>query len=300
MRFSSAVKDCFLASEQYVLVKYLLNLFSTGCVGTGLSVLLGIATPAHAQAPAHLPVVAAPAQLLGLPGGVRYYDQHWLPLTGPAGAYGYDVYRRLDSLNLKWRRRRYLLASGRLLLEQYFGSTVPGMSAGLEGPGREWYPSGQLREEITYHNHHLAGTLRTFYPNGRVRLNQVNYLGVTACYDSTGRARPDCPEYYTPAQSKGKSIEVAELPALVQRSYPALLPAGYAVPATAPPVYYAFRIDITGTVRDARLLSAAAPPLATAILQAIAQLPAFEPARLEGQPTDRIVEGQVVVKSGRR
>lgn len=262
--------------------------------------LLLLSAAARAQAPAGLPVVAAPDQLLGLPGGVRYYDQHWLPLTGPAGAYGYDVYRHLDSLNLKWRRRRYLLASGRRILEQYFGSVVPGVSAGLEGPGREWYPSGQLREEITYHNHHLAGTLRTFYPNGRVRLNQVNYLGVTACYDSTGRALPDCPDYYTPAQAKGKHIEVAGLPDLVQRRYAALLPAGYAAPAAAPPVYYAFRIDTTGTVRDARLLTAAAPPLATAILQAIAQLPAFTPALLEGQPTDRIVEGQVAVKAGRK
>ncbi|RZK52821.1 MAG: hypothetical protein EOO59_13185, partial [Hymenobacter sp.] len=88
--------------------------------------LLSFSSPAaRAQAPAGLPVVAAPDQLLGQPGGVRYYDQHWLPLTGPAGAAGYDVYRHLDSLNLKWRRRRYLRASGRLILEQYFGSVVP-------------------------------------------------------------------------------------------------------------------------------------------------------------------------------
>ncbi len=256
--------------------------------------------PGHAQAPANLPVVAAPDQLLGQSSGVRYYDQHWLPLTGPAGAYGYDVYRHLDSLNLKWRRRRYVQASGRLILEQYFASEVPGPSPGLEGPGREWYESGQLREEIFYHNHYLAGTLRTFHPNGRLRLNQINYLGgVVACYDSTGRALKDCPEYYVHALSKKKHIEVAKLPDLVQQRYPALLPAGYSAPAAAPPVYYAFRIDSTGTVRDARLLTAAAPPLATAILQAIAQLPAFEPALLEGKPTDKIVEGKAVVKTGR-
>jgi hypothetical protein len=65
-------------------------------------------------------------------------------------------------------------------------------------------------------------------------------------------------------------------------------------------VYYAFRIDATGAVRDARLLTAAAPPLAKAILQAIAQLPSFEPARLEDQPADKVVEGKVGVKAGRR
>lgn len=262
-------------------------------------VALALSPAAHAQAPAHLPVVATPAHLLGKAGGVRYYDQYWLPLTGPAGAYGYDVYRHLDSLSLKWRRRRYVQASGRLILEQYFASEVPGPSAGLEGPGREWYESGQLREEIFYHNHHLTGTLRTFYPNGRVRLNQVNYLGVSACYDSTGRARPDCPDYYTPAEAKGKNVALAKLPDLVQQYYAALPPPGTA-PAAAQHVYYAFRIDSVGAVRNARLLSPAEPALASTILKAIAQLPAFEPARLEGHPTDKIIEGSVVVKAGRR
>ena len=58
-------------------------------------------------------------------------------------------------------------------------------------------------------------------------------------------------------------------------------------------------VDAVGSLSasaEALRLTAAAPPLATAILQAIAQLPAFEPALLEGQPTDKIIEGRVVVK----
>lgn len=256
---------------------------------------LAISAAARAQAPAHLLVVAAPDQLLGQAGGVRYYDQNWLPLTGPAGAYGYDVYRHLgDSLGLTWQRRRYVVASGQQVLKQYFASAVP--LVGLEGQSLEWYDTGQLREEVTYHKHQLAGTLRTFYRNGRVRRTQANDFGVIACYDSTGRPFIDCVEYYVPAQSKGKKVPVAKLPDLVQQRYATLLPAGYVAPAGAPPVYYAFRIDLTGAVRDARLLTAAAPPLAAAILQAITQLPAFEPALLEGQPTDKIIEGRVVVK----
>jgi hypothetical protein len=256
---------------------------------------LAASAAARAQVPAHLPVVATPDQLLGQPGGVRYYDQHWLPLTGPAGAYGYDVYRHLgDSLGLTWQRRRYVVASGQLILKQYFASAVP--LVGLEGPGLEWYETGQPREEVTYHKHQLAATLRTFYPNGRVRRTQANDFGVIACYDSTGRPLLDCAEYYVPARTRGKNVSVAKLPDLVQQRYAALLPAGYAALAGAPPVYYAFRIDAAGTVRDARLLTAAAPALEKAILQAIAQLPAFEPALLEGQPTDKIVEGRVVIK----
>jgi len=253
------------------------------------------ASAAHAQAPAGLPVVATPYQLPGTAGGVRYYDQNWLPLPGPAGAYGYDVYRHLnDSLGLTWQRRRYVAASGQQVLKQYFASAVP--LVGLEGQSLEWYDTGQLREEVTYHKHQLAGTLRTFYRNGRVRRTQANDFGVIACYDSTGRPFIDCVEYYVPARTRGKNVPVAKLPDLVQQRYAALLPAGYAAPASAPAVYYAFRIDAAGTVRDARLLTAAAPPLAAAILQAIAQLPAFEPALLEGQPTDKIIEGRVIVK----
>lgn len=260
------------------------------------AVLLALvaSTAARAQAPAHLPVVASPDQL-GQAGGVRYYDQNWLPLTGPAGAYGYDVYRHLgDSLGLTWQRQRYVATSGQLILKQYFASAVPLL--GLEGPSLEWYETGQPREEVTYHKHQLAATLRTFYPNGRVRRTQANDFGVIACYDSTGRPLLDCAEYYVPARARGKNVPVAKLPDLVQQRYAALLLAGYAAPAGTAPVYYAFRIDPTGTVRDARLLTAAAPPLAAAILQAIAQLPAFEPALLEGQPTDKIIEGRVVVK----
>ncbi len=258
---------------------------------------LAASAAARAQAPAHLPVVATPAQL-GPAGGVRYYDQHWLPLPGPAGAYGYDVYRRLDSLGLTWQRQRYVQASGQRVLKQYFASAVP--LVGLEGPSLEWYDTGQLREEVTYHKHQLAGTLRTFYRNGRVRRTQANDFGVIACYDSTGRPLRDCAEYYVPARARGKNVPVAKLPDLVQQRYAALLPAGYAAPAAGQAVHYAFRIDSAGVVRDARLLTAAAPPLEKAILQAIAQLPAFEPARLEDEPVDKVVEGMVEVKPGRR
>lgn len=259
---------------------------------------LALSPVARAQAPANLPVVATPYELPGKAGGVRYYDQHWLPLPGPAGAYGYDVYRHLDSLGLTWQRRRYVAASGQQVLKQYFASAVP--LVGLEGQSLEWYETGQLREEVTYHKHQLAGTLRTFYRNGRVRRTQANDFGVIACYDSTGRPFIDCSEYYVPAQSRGKNVTVAKLPDLVQQRYAALLPAGSNAPAGVPPVHYAFRIDAAGVVRDARLLTAAAPPLEKAILQAIAQLPAFEPARLEDQPVDKIVEGKVEVKAGRR
>ena len=112
-----------------------------------LAVALTQAVPGHAQAPTSLPVVATVDEMLGKTSGVRYYDQHWVPLPGPAGATGYDVYRRIDSVGLKWQLRRYLSTPQRLVLAQFFTEVVLGV--GFEGPSREWYPSGQLREEVT-------------------------------------------------------------------------------------------------------------------------------------------------------
>jgi hypothetical protein len=263
------------------------------------ALLLFGAKAAAAQAPAGLPVVATVDELATKASGVRYYDGHWVPLPGAAGSEGYDVYQRLDSAGLQWRLRRYLSSPRpHLLLEQFFAGLVP--TVGFEGPSREWYPEGPLREEVTYHKGRIVGTLRTFYPNGKVRRTEAfTPVAATACYDSLGRALARCPDYHTFARLRGKNTYSGKFLDLVQRQYAALLPPGYA-PVVTQTIMYAFRIDPAGAVRDARLLTAAAPELEKAIVQAIAQLPAFEPARLEGEPVDDVVEGAVTVKAGRR
>jgi hypothetical protein len=263
------------------------------------TLLAVVARVAAAQTPAGLPVIATVDELATKAGGVRHYDEHWVPLPGAAGSQGYDVYQRLDSAGLTWRLRRYLSRPRpTLLLEQFFTGVVP--TSEFEGPSREWYPEGPLREEVTYHKGRIVGTLRTFYPNGKVRRTEAfTPVAATACYDSLGQALPRCPDYHTFARLRGKNTYSGKFLTLIQRQYPALLPPGYA-PVAAQTIVYAFRIDPAGAVRDARLLTAAAPELEKAILQAIAQLPAFEPARLEGEPVDDVIEGAVTVKAGRR
>lgn len=258
---------------------------------TGLGLLA--APTAWAQVPAAPTVVATVDELLNKPLGVRYYDHYWVPLPGAAGAAGYEVLRRIDSVGLNWQVRRYVATPRQLVLEQFFTGSVPGVV--FEGPSREWYPGGELREEVSYHKGRIVGTLRTFYRNGRPRRTQSMRPSATACYDSAGRVLATCPEYHTFARLRGKKTDSGRFLQLVQQQFPALLPPGYR-PHVAQTVYYAFRIDPAGTVRDARLLTAAAPELEGAILRAIAQLPAFEPAQLEGQPTNDIVEGAVLVK----
>jgi hypothetical protein len=62
----------------------------------------------------------------------------------------------------------------------------------------------------------------------------------------------------------------------VQQQYPGFYP--QATKARAQLVCYAFRIDPAGVVQEPRILSAVAPAIQAASLQALKQLPAFEPA----------------------
>lgn len=268
--------------------------------------MLGAASGACAQA---LPTVGTPVELLDrhLRAAVRYYDAYWVPLPGgPAGAYGYDRYERHDSAGLTWRTRRYVLASGQLVLEQFSVGEVPGY---LEGPSREWYESGQLKEELTYHDHRIVGELRTFHPNGQRRRVQTYgaVTGTTFCFSAAGQTLPQCPPYQRFAQLIGEGPDPGRFQYLVQARYAAALPSGYRQPAPLV-VYYAFRVDPAGQVRDARVLNAhpgwdpaAVPPaLAAAILQAISQLAYATPATVEGEPTNDVVEGFVQTRRVRR
>lgn len=247
-----------------------------------------------------VPTVRVVDEMLDKSVAHRYYDQYWVPLAGPAQAHCYDQLVRLDSAGLNWRSRRYVLGTGRLILEQYFTGAVPGTV--LEGPSREWYETGQLREEVTYHKSLIVGALRTYYPDGRPR--RVQYVapakGTSICYDSTGKALSikQCPPYHTFAQLRGKSTYSGNFLKAVQQRHASFLPAAYQQDAQLT-VYYAFRIDASGAVRDARILTEAPAELQAAILAAIAQLPSFVPAVLEGKATNDVVEGFVRTKARR-
>ncbi|MCC3155543.1 energy transducer TonB [Hymenobacter sp. BT770] len=264
-----------------------------------LSILLaGVSTVAHAQTP--VPTVRVVDEMLGQRAGVRYYDQYWAPLpTGPGGAHCYDRFVRVDSAGLNWQARRYVLSTGRLILEQYFTGLVPGME--LEGPSREWYETGQLREELTYHKSQVVGVLQTYYPDGKPRRTEFSppAKGTTVCLDSAGHPLPKCPPYHTFAQLSGKNTYSGKFLKSVQQQFAGYLPAGYSQPAGLL-VYYAFRIDPTGTVQDARILTDAPADLQAAVLQAVRKLPKFVPAMLEGSLTNDVVEGMVEAKAVRR
>lgn len=247
----------------------------------------------HAQGAAGLPTVTTVDALLNQPRGIRYLDAHQVTLPSAAGAGYYDVLQRVDSAGLDWHLRRYTLPAKGLVLEQFFTGIVPLV---LEGPSREWYASGQLWEQVQYHKNRVAGTLRTYYPSGKPRRVQLVGRGASiVCYDSLGTPLRKCPPYHTFATLKGKNTYSGKFLQVVQQQYPHFLSADYQV-VPGQLVYYAFRIDPTGAVREPRILSAVAPELQAAILQALKQLPTFEPAYYEGAATDDVLEGFVQVK----
>lgn len=247
-----------------------------------------------------VPTVRVVDEALGLPAAVRYYDEFWAPLpSGPAGAHCYDRFTRVDSAGLDWKARRYVVATGQLILEQYFTGPVPGGE--LEGHSREWYETGQLREDLTYHKSRVIGVLRTYFPDGKPRRTEFASpaKGTSMCLDSAGHPLAKCPPYHTFAQMKGKNTYSGKFLKQVQQQYIGFLPAAYSQPVELL-VFYCFRIDPTGTVRDARILTDAPSGLQTAVLQAINQLPLFTPATFDGRLTNDVVEGVVVAKASQR
>lgn len=247
-----------------------------------------------AQSAPALPVVISFDELLGKPGGLRYLDAHQVPLPTVDGAGFYDVFQRLDSAGLNWHLRRYTLPAKGLVLEQFFTGPLPLQI--LEGASREWYASGQLREEVLYHKNRVVDTLRTYYPSGKLRRMQVfRKKGVEICYDSVGNQLSKCAPYHTFATLGGKNTYSGKFLQVVEQQYRRFLPAGYQVPK-GQVVYYAFRIDPAGVVQEPRVLSPVSPELRAAIIKAIGQLPGFEPAFYEGQATDDVLDGFLRLK----
>ncbi|GAB2965119.1 hypothetical protein GCM10027048_38330 [Hymenobacter coalescens] len=266
-------------------LRFRLCLLLTGCA----------AGPLAAQTtPPNLPVVAILDELADKPAALRYYDQWWAPLPSAEGAACYDVVQRLDSAGITWRVRRYDLATGRPLLALGFSSALPWGQP--EGPSRQWYPSGQLREEIGFRKGVAEGRQRTFYPSGQLR-RQVDYYRQKAvraeCYTSAGEPA-DCPPYHTFAQlRRPNDRSSADVLQQLEQDYPQYLPAGFARPGRGV-VHFAFYVDTLGRATAPRILRGDDPALNAAVLEAIRRLPAFEPARLEGALTHDPIEGFVL------
>lgn len=260
------------------------------CLPLLASASAALPTLAQTKPVPDLPVVAVLDELQNQRAALRYYDAAGAPLPAAEGAASYEVLQRLDSAGISWRVRRYDVASRRPLLALGFGGALPwGVP---EGPSRQWYPSGQLREQATFHKGMAEGRQQTYYPNGETR-RRVDYYKQKVvraeCFTAAGEPA-ECPPYHTFAQPTTGSPDVQQQ---LAQTYPQYLPAGYARPGKGV-VYFAFYVDTLGRATAPRILRGDDEQLNAAVLEAIRHLPPFEPARLEGRLAPDPIEGFVL------
>lgn len=263
----------------------------------GAVVTLGLlAGPAAAQ----VKVISTLDQLEGQRVAVRYLDRHLVPLTSAEGAYAYDILRRADSLGVRWRVRRFTVQDHRQLLDAGFAGELPGQLP--HARSREWYPSGQLREDVSYRLGKPDGPMKTYYPNGRLRRDQQNRAGTVVkaeCFGPEGQALDGCPGYSTAARLPGKGAGQAILFQSLQKQFAQFVPASY-LHSTDATVHVAFQVDSLGYVHGARVLASDDPELNAAALETVRKLPRLSPATAEDQPVSSVMEGDFFYYPTRR
>ncbi|WP_165903919.1 TonB family protein [Hymenobacter gummosus] len=262
-----------------------------------VSAALGLlATAAAAQ----VKTITAPEQLDGQRVAVRYLDRHLVPLPSAEGAYAYDVIRRADSLGVRWRVRRFTVQGHQQLLDAGFSSEMPWVTP--HARSREWYPSGQLREDVSYRLGKPDGPMKTYYPSGKLRRDQQNKAGTVVkseCFGPEGQALDECPGYRTAAKLPGKGAGQAILFQSAQKQFAQFVPKTF-TRATDATVHLAFRVDSLGYVHDARVLASDDPQLNAAALETVRKLPRLTPATEEGQPVSSVMEGDFFYYPSRR
>lgn len=251
-------------------------------------------------AQAQTKVISTLDQLEGQRVALRYLDRNLVPLPSAEGAYAYDILRRADSLGVRWRVRRFTVQGHQPLLDAGYAGELPGQVPHVRV--REWYPSGQLREDVSYRLGKPDGPMKTYYPSGKLRRDQQNKAGAvfkSECFAADGRALDECPGYRTAAKLAGKGSGQAAVFQSMQRQFIQFVPKTYAR-ATDATVHVAFLVDSLGFVRDARVLASDDAQLSPAALETVRKLPRLVPATEHDQPVSSVMEGEFYFYPSRR
>lgn len=266
-----------------------------GAAAVGAAALL-LSPAARAQTK----VISTLDQLEGQRVALRYLDRNLVPLPSAEGAYAYDILRRADSLGVRWRVRRFTVQGHQQLLDAGYAGELPGQQP--HARVREWYPNGQLREDVSYRLGKPDGPMKTYYPAGQLRRDQQNKAGAVVkseCFAPDGRALDECPGYRSAAKLAGKGSGQAVVFQSMQRQFTQFVPKTY-VRATDAVVHVAFLVDSLGFVRDARVLATDDAQLSPAALETVRKLPRLAPATEADQPISSVMEGQFYFYPSRR
>lgn len=272
-----------------------LRLLGAAALGAAVQALLPGST-----ASAQVKTISTFDQLEGQRVALRYLDRNLVPLPSAEGAYAYDILRRADSLGVRWRVRRFTVRGHQQLLDAGYAGELPGQVP--HARVREWYPGGQLREDVSYRLGKPDGPMKTYYPSGKLRRDQQNKAGAVVkseCFAADGRALDECPGYRSAVKLAGKGAGQAAVFQSLQKPFTQFVPKSYAR-ATDAAVRVAFLVDSLGYVQDARVLASDDEQLNAAALEAVRKLPRLQPATEADQPVSSVLEGDFFYYPTRR
>ncbi|GAA4386070.1 TonB family protein [Hymenobacter koreensis] len=150
-----------------------------------------------------------------------------------------------------------------------------------QGPARSFYPNGLLRLSYTADDGQTDGYLRTYYPDGSPKRNDLYDHGrlIKGQYFAPDGqlVEPHVPFRQDPAFPGGNEALVAHL------SNHLRYPSGALRDAAEGQVLVAFTVTARGNVDEVRVQQGINPDLDAAAVAAVRTLPAFTPGRADGE-----------------
>jgi TonB family protein len=147
------------------------------------------------------------------------------------------------------------------------------------GSFREWYASGQLKAEGSYILDRLHDNLKTYYPNGALRRNDVYYIDTLKqahYYAEDSTELPHVP-YREQAEFKGGQAEMFRY--LGENIVYPLESRREGIEGT---VYVGFTISRTGAVENVKIKVSVDENLDEEALRVVKSMPTWKPAKQEG------------------
>jgi TonB family protein len=148
------------------------------------------------------------------------------------------------------------------------------------GGFREWYPSGQLKVEGSYVYDRFHENLKTYYPNGALKRNDVYYIDTLRqahCYalDSTEIAHFP---YQEPPEFKGGQREMFQF-----LGNNTVYPKSSRESGVEGKVYVGFVINKSGEIVDVKIKRGVSKLLDKEALRVVKSMPNWKPGKQDGE-----------------
>jgi periplasmic protein TonB len=149
------------------------------------------------------------------------------------------------------------------------------------GSFRGWYPTGELQTEGSYILDRLHDNLKTYYPNGVLRRNDVYYIDTLRqahCYAQDGTEIPHIPYQVQPEFKGGQDGMFRFLGENL------IYPLESREEGTEGTVYVGFSVSKTGAVENVKIRIGVDEKLDKEALRVVKSMPNWKPGKQEGEP----------------